>query len=119
MTVHRDLMAHLSKTKQTPLRTTKIRALQRRLQRVVARLKAGACPVRQKGMKRGQLAIGAKGSRIHQGGVGNIDLWLAFEWDLANVWKGADMYVVPGACPQGQNDDEPSPETGSVFTLLC
>lgn len=51
--------------------------------------------------------------------MGNIDLWLAFEWDLANIWKGADIYVVPGVCPQGQDDDGPSPETGSVFTLLC
>lgn len=78
--------------------------------------------MRPKGVKRGQLATGAKGGWIYQGsdpaGVGNLDLRLDFEWDLANIWKGADIYVVPGACPQGQDDDEPSPETGSMFTLL-
>lgn len=77
MTVHCYLMAHLCKTKQTLLRPTKIRALQGRLRSAVTLLKAGACPVRQRAVKWGQLVNGAKGRRIcqgsDQGGVGNLD----------------------------------------------
>lgn len=50
--------------------------------------------------------------------MGNLDLWLDFKWDLANILKGADIYVVPAACPQGEDDNEPSPETGSIVHLV-
>lgn len=72
-------MAHLSKRNKT----TNIRVLERRLWRVVVLPRAGACPVGQKGVRWGQLAIETKGSWIYQrrnqGCVGNLHLWLAFK----------------------------------------
>lgn len=120
MTVHQDVMAHLSKTKQNLLRTLKIRTLQIRLQRVSALLKAA---VKQKGVKgserwwQGQQVSGSV-REVTVGAVGSTDPWLASEWDLANIWKGTAVPAVPGKCPQGQDDKEPSPETGTLLTLL-
>lgn len=123
VTVHCYLMAHPCKTKQTLLRTTKIRALQGRLWSAVTLLKAGACPMRRQRVKQHQLVKGAKDGWIYQGSdqgrVGNLDPSLAFEWALANIWKSTNIYVLPGTYPQGQDDAEPSPATSSMFTLLC
>lgn len=77
-------------------------------------------PVKHKGVKRWWQGQQASRSvrEMSVGAVGSTDLWLAFGWDLANTRKGTDVHAVPGACLQGQDDKEPSPQTGSLFTLL-